>query len=77
MTRIGIRGQTTLELLVSHSQTTFFLLYWGGPNIKENKWSGYARLLSYPSSGQDDSETELVPEGPSYPLNSKRVNTVQ
>ena len=25
------------------------------------------------SSGQDDSETELVPKRPSYPLNSKRV----
>ena len=32
--------------LVSCSQTTFFLLYWGipRPNIKGEKWSGYMRL---------------------------------
>ena len=34
------------SMLVSHSQTTFFLLYSdvSRPNIKEKKWSGYARL---------------------------------
>ena len=28
------------------------------------------------SSGQDNSKTELVPKGPSYPLNSKRVKAL-
>ena len=28
------------------------------------------------SSGQDNSETKLVPKGPSYPINSKRVKAL-